>query len=66
MSFSRRALARIGNAYFKQEKWELAIKYFDKSLAEHRNQDIVKKKKEVSATDVSEVPLRKEKSRSCF
>ncbi len=42
-----RALARIGNVYVKQEKWELAVKYFDKSLADHRNPDIVNKKREV-------------------
>ena len=45
--FSLRALARIGTAYYKQEKLEPAVKYFNKSLAEHRNPDIVKKKLEV-------------------
>lgn len=44
---SLRALARIGTTYYKQEKLELALKYFDKSLADHRNPDIVKKKIEV-------------------
>ena len=42
-----RALARIGNVHLKMERYQLAIKYFDKSVAEHRSQDIVKKKLEV-------------------
>lgn len=42
-----RALARIGNAYSKQEKWNEAVTYYDKSLTEHRNQDVVKKRVEV-------------------
>ena len=29
------------------ERYQLAIKYFDKSVAEHRSQDIIKKKLEV-------------------
>lgn len=37
----------MGNVYWKQEKWELAVKWFDKSLAEHRNPDILTKKNEV-------------------
>ena len=42
-----RALAHIGNVHLKMERKQLAIKYFDKSVAEHRSQDIVKKKLEV-------------------
>ena len=42
-----RAYARIGNVYVKQEKLDAAIKAYDHSLAEHRNQDVVKKREEV-------------------
>ena len=42
-----RALARIGNLHLKMEQYQLAIKYFDKSVAEHRSQDRVKKNLEV-------------------
>ena len=45
-SFSR-ALARMGNVYFKQKKWAEAIKYYDKSVTEHRNPDVVSKKTQV-------------------
>ena len=37
----------MGNVYWKQEKWLEAVKWYDKSLAEHRNPDIVSKKNEV-------------------
>ena len=37
----------MGNVYSRQEKWDLAVTYYDKSLTEHRNQDIVKKRVEV-------------------
>ena len=47
-TYSRyRALARMGNVYWRQEKWLEAVKWYDKSLAEHRNPDIVSKKNEV-------------------
>ena len=42
-----RALGRIGSVHMKQEEYALAVKFFDKSLTEFRNQDIIKKKKEV-------------------
>ena len=42
-----RAYARIGNVYVKQDKLDAAIKAYDHSLAEHRNQDVVKKREEV-------------------
>ena len=42
-----RALARKGNVYLRQEQWGDAIKWFDKSLAEHRDQEVVKKKQKV-------------------
>ena len=38
----------MGNVYVKQEDWENAVKFFDKSLAEHRNPDIVSLKNEVN------------------
>jgi stress-induced-phosphoprotein 1 len=41
-----KALARMGNVYWRQEKWLEAVRWYDKSLAEHRNPDIVSKKNE--------------------
>lgn len=43
-----RAYSRMGNVYFKQSKWEEAIKYYDKSLAEHRNSDVNAKRIQVN------------------
>ena len=34
----------MGNVYYQQQQWKEAIKYFDKSLTEHRNADVLKKK----------------------
>ena len=42
-----RALARMGNVYFRQKKWNDAVKYYDKSLTEHRSPDIKTKKDQV-------------------
>ncbi|KAG0326821.1 Hsp90 cochaperone [Podila humilis] len=41
-----KALGRIGTAYLKQEKLSEAIKFYGKSLAEHRTPDILAKLKE--------------------
>jgi stress-induced-phosphoprotein 1 len=39
-----KALARIGNAYYKLKEHEKALKYYNSSLSEHRNPDMLKKK----------------------
>ncbi|CAJ0954563.1 unnamed protein product, partial [Mesorhabditis belari] len=40
-----RAMARIGNAYLKKENQKEALHWFQKSLSEHRDQELVKKTK---------------------
>ncbi|ABN68121.1 predicted protein [Scheffersomyces stipitis CBS 6054] len=38
-----KSFARLGNAYLKKEDLENAVKYFDKSLTEHRTPDVLNK-----------------------
>ncbi|VDK73753.1 unnamed protein product [Gongylonema pulchrum] len=40
-----KAFARIGNAYVKLDNLKEALTYFDKSLSEHRDPELVKKRK---------------------
>lgn len=42
-----KALARIGNSYYKQKDLEKALKYYNSSLSEHRNPDMIKKRQQV-------------------
>ncbi|XP_059158621.1 stress-induced-phosphoprotein 1-like [Physella acuta] len=42
-----KALARIATAYLKKDELQQALTYFNKSLSEHRQPDIVKKVQEV-------------------
>jgi stress-induced-phosphoprotein 1 len=42
-----KALGRIGNAYTKKGDLDNAVKYYRKSLAEHRAPDILQKLNEV-------------------
>jgi len=43
-----RALARIGTSYFKKDDLKNALIFYNKSLSEHRDPDVVKKSNEVS------------------
>ncbi|KAF8938358.1 heat shock protein sti1 [Dissophora ornata] len=45
-----KALGRIGTAYYKQNNLPEAIRYYGKSLAEHRTSDILAKLKEAEKT----------------
>lgn len=42
-----KAFARIGNAYYKNKDHKNALKYYNSSLSEHRNPDVLKKKQQV-------------------
>ena len=50
-----RALARIGNSHFKLGDLKNAKTYLEKSLAEHRSDDTLKKVKEVCKSFYSTV-----------
>ena len=45
-TFILRAYARIASCYAKQEKLKEALNFYEKSLSEHRDPEVVKKHKE--------------------
>ena len=45
--FVHRALGRIANAYAKKDNLKEALHFYNKSLAEHRDADMVKKAHQV-------------------
>ncbi|KAJ3069119.1 Hsp90 cochaperone, partial [Quaeritorhiza haematococci] len=54
-----RAYGRMGNAYIKQDNYEEAIKYYNKSLAEHRTADVLTKLREAEK-------IKKERDRLAY
>lgn len=54
-----KALARQGNAYLKKDDLKNALTYFNKSLSEHRDHEVIKKAQEVEK-------LLKEKERLAY
>ena len=62
-----RALARMGNVYYQQKQWKEAIKYFDKSLTEHRTAEVLKKKQNVRCVSCPALmPFKLMKSNAFF
>ncbi len=45
--FCFRAYARMANVKTQEKDYESALKYYNHSLSEHRNPDILKKKQEI-------------------
>ena len=42
-----RALARTGTSYYKKNDLKSALTFYNKSLSEHRDPDVIKKSQEV-------------------
>jgi len=43
-----RALARAGTSYYKKNDLKNALMFYNKSLSEHRDAEVIKKSQEVS------------------
>ncbi|KAL7676376.1 hypothetical protein ACOME3_002630 [Neoechinorhynchus agilis] len=43
-----RVLARVARSYVKENEYQEALRYFDRSLAEHRNQDVLKERSQAT------------------
>ena len=52
-----KALGRIGSAHVKKSNLPSAIKYFEKSLTEHRTPDVLNKLREAERTQVEQERL---------